>query len=208
MEEEKMNVNTGGRGITTYLPELDEQAYNYCLLGATNETLAQFFGVSSTTIKKWIKKYPGFGESVRKGKLMADMEVAGSLYRRAIGYTFQQVVSEFVKAPATKGEPEKVPNMVGTFFNKDGNGLQVPAAQTASEKVTNTVGPFLPEDMEDTRIVRVTTREVIPDVRAQIFWLKNRQPKLWRDKQEIDHKSGDGKMGVVTIFELPDDGRN
>jgi hypothetical protein len=22
---------------------------------------------------------------------------------------------------------------------------------------------------------------------AQIFWLKNRQPKRWRDKQEIDH---------------------
>ena len=51
-----MNVNTGGRGITTYLPELDEQAYNYCLLGATNETLGQFFGVSSTTIKKVNKK--------------------------------------------------------------------------------------------------------------------------------------------------------
>ena len=40
----------------------------------------------------------------------------------------------------------------------------------------------------------VTTKEVVPDTTAQIFWLKNRQPKLWRDKQEIDNKSTDGSM--------------
>lgn len=33
-----------------------------------------------------------------------------------------------------------------------------------------------------------------PDVTAQIFWLKNRRPDLWRDKQELDHKSSDGSM--------------
>jgi hypothetical protein len=181
MEEEKRNVNSGGRGITIYIPEYDEQAYNYCLLGATNETLAEFFGVCPATIKKWMKKYPSFGESVKRGKLMADMNVAASLYKRAIGYTYQQVVSESV---------------------------QISATQTESEKVANPVATFLPEDMEDMRIVRVTTREAIPDVRAQIFWLKNRQPELWRDKQEVDHKSGGENMGYVTIFELPNDGRN
>lgn len=30
-----------------------------------------------------------------------------------------------------------------------------------------------------------------PDVTAQIFWLKNRQPDKWRDKQEIEHGTGD-----------------
>ena len=29
---------------------------------------------------------------------------------------------------------------------------------------------------------------------AQIFWLKNRRPRTWRDKQEIDVKSSDGSM--------------
>lgn len=31
------------------------------------------------------------------------------------------------------------------------------------------------------------TKEVLPDVTAQIFWLKNRKPKVWRDKQDIEH---------------------
>lgn len=33
----------------------------------------------------------------------------------------------------------------------------------------------------------VTTKEVIPDTTAQIFWLKNRKPAEWRDKQNIEH---------------------
>lgn len=30
------------------------------------------------------------------------------------------------------------------------------------------------------------TKEVHPDTTAQIFWLKNRRPAEWRDKQDID----------------------
>jgi hypothetical protein len=30
-------------------------------------------------------------------------------------------------------------------------------------------------------------KHVPPDVTALIFWLKNRQPREWRDKQELEH---------------------
>ena len=33
---------------------------------------------------------------------------------------------------------------------------------------------------------KVITKLIIPDVTAQIFWLKNRQPDVWRDKKEAD----------------------
>lgn len=33
---------------------------------------------------------------------------------------------------------------------------------------------------------KVTRKEVKPNVTAQIFWLKNRQPKKWKDKKDID----------------------
>ena len=32
----------------------------------------------------------------------------------------------------------------------------------------------------------IITREVPPDTTAQIFWLKNRRPDLWRDRHEND----------------------
>lgn len=36
-------------------------------------------------------------------------------------------------------------------------------------------------------VTKVVTKEVQPNVTAQIFWLKNRKPEEWRDKKEIDH---------------------
>ena len=41
-----------------------------------------------------------------------------------------------------------------------------------------------------------TTKEVLPDVTAQIFWLKNRKPRVWRDKQDIEH-SGTTRVVIV-----------
>lgn len=44
------------------------------------------------------------------------------------------------------------------------------------------------------KIIRATTTEhVPPDTTACIFWLKNRRPAEWRDKQEVDHS---GKVSV------------
>lgn len=39
-----------------------------------------------------------------------------------------------------------------------------------------------------------------PETSAQIFWLKNRQPQMWRDKKEIEMQGGE-----VTGFALSDD---
>lgn len=39
----------------------------------------------------------------------------------------------------------------------------------------------------------VTLKEVQPDTTAQIFWLKNRKPEEWRDKQNIEHE---GNMNI------------
>lgn len=36
------------------------------------------------------------------------------------------------------------------------------------------------------QVTKVVKKEVAPDTTAQIFWLKNRKPKEWRDKQEIE----------------------
>lgn len=35
-------------------------------------------------------------------------------------------------------------------------------------------------------ITKAVTKEVPPDTTAQIFWLKNRRPDLWRDKQNVE----------------------
>ena len=44
------------------------------------------------------------------------------------------------------------------------------------------------EDGEETKRV---IKEVVPDTTAQIFWLKNRKPEVWRDKREITTDDND-----------------
>ncbi|MGX2944208.1 helix-turn-helix domain-containing protein [Enterococcus alishanensis] len=39
-------------------------------------------------------------------------------------------------------------------------------------------------------ITKIVTKQQVPDTTAQIFWLKNRKPKEWRDKQEVEHSGG------------------
>ncbi|MCP5246049.1 MAG: terminase [Burkholderiales bacterium] len=113
---------------TLYRKEYVEQAYKLCLLGATDKQLAEFFEVNTDTIYTWKKIYPDFSESIKRGKLIADAQVAESLYKICIGYTYTV---------------EKVRDYKG--------------------KIT---------------IIK-TNKHYLPNVRACIFWLRNRQPNVW-----------------------------
>ena len=42
-------------------------------------------------------------------------------------------------------------------------------------------------------LVRKVTKMIAPDVTACIFWLKNRMPRRWRDKQGLQHTDSDVK---------------
>lgn len=120
-----------------------EQALKLCLLGATDEEMADFFGVSESTLNLWKKKHPEFSESIKKGKIEADANVVVSLYKRAIGYTH---------------DDEKI---------------------------------FLHEG----KIIRAKTKKHYPpDGTAICFWLKNRQPKQWRDSKVLQ---GDDEKPIV-----------
>ena len=134
---------------TDYKKEYDEIAYNYCLLGATDAKLAEFFDVTEQTINNWKRAHSSFFESINKGKVQADAEVATSLYIRATGYEHPEI----------------------KVFNNQG------------EIVTHEV-----------------TKHYAPDPASMFFWLKNRHPKMWRDKQDIDHTSSDGSMSPAKDF--------
>lgn len=85
-----------------YRPEFAEQARKLCLLGATDQELADFFGVVVATIYNWQNKHPAFLEAIRAGKVIADAEVADSLYKRATGEFIQ--LEKVVKVKGADGK--------------------------------------------------------------------------------------------------------
>jgi beta-lactamase class D len=77
---------------TKYDSKYAEQTYKLCLLGATDADLANFFEVNEDTINRWKVDHPEFYESIKKGKEVADAEIASKLYHRAKGYDCPETV--------------------------------------------------------------------------------------------------------------------
>lgn len=71
---------------TKFDPSMCDLARKYCLLGATNPELAEFFEVAESTISKWLAEIPQFSEAVKSGRAQADAEVGAKLFHRATGY--------------------------------------------------------------------------------------------------------------------------
>lgn len=81
-----------------YDPVYCEQVEKLCKLGATDAEISEFFDVSESTINLWKKEHPEFSESVKKGKILADAEVAYSFHKRATGYKYDEVTYEKIGA--------------------------------------------------------------------------------------------------------------
>lgn len=106
-------------------------------LGITDKDIADNMGINVKTLYDWKNKYCNISNALKIAKNYADAIIENALYKRACGYTYNEIKKE-------------------TIQDAEGKILQV-------NKVTT------------------ITKEVAPDVTAQIYWLKNRQPDRWRD---------------------------
>ena len=59
--------------------------------GLTDEQIAKNMGVNKTTLYDWIKKFPDISNSIKKGKAPIDFEVENALFKRAIGYEYEEI---------------------------------------------------------------------------------------------------------------------
>ena len=58
-------------------------------MGATDRELAYFFNVSIVTIHNWKVAHPELLSSINEGKEIFDQRVEGSLYHKAMGYSYE-----------------------------------------------------------------------------------------------------------------------
>lgn len=93
-----------------YRDEFAAQAKEQCERGATDQELADFFGVSVRTLYRWKHTKPDFCQAINAGKAPADDRVERSLFERAIGYERDEVDvrvvnGEIVQTPIRKFYP-------------------------------------------------------------------------------------------------------
>jgi len=83
------------KNSSQWRPEMEEQTYRLALLGQTNRQIAEFFGLSISTIERWSTNHEAFRRALMRGRAEADMNVARSVYRRALGYTYVETTDYY-----------------------------------------------------------------------------------------------------------------
>ena len=124
---------------TKYKAEYAEQAKKLCNLGATNTELADFFGVSVSTINLWLVTHQDFSDSVKRGKDVADDRVEESLFRRACGYEHDEtdirvVANELVMTPVRKHYPPDSTAMIFWLKNRRSDAWRDKSQQEVTGK--------------------------------------------------------------------------
>ncbi|WP_071026004.1 transposase [Peptoniphilus raoultii] len=58
--------------------------------GLTEEQISKNMGISYSTLREWKKKYPAIETALKKGKEVVDYEVESALFKRAMGYEYEE----------------------------------------------------------------------------------------------------------------------
>ena len=142
--------------------------------GLTDEQIAKNLGISKTTFYKYLKDHIELSELLKKSKEVVDIQVENALLKRALGYSFNE--DKYISVQMDQAEYcEKLDECMNKYK------YEHPDA-TDSELM------IVREQFPKTKMVLVErkTKDIAPDTTAQIFWLKNRKPIEWRDKQSVE----------------------
>lgn len=81
---------------TDQFPKLVEE---YLSEGMTDSEAAKMLGISHDTYYRYINEIPEFSDAVKRGKEDPNKEVKKSLFKRAIGYEYEEVHTEIRYTP-------------------------------------------------------------------------------------------------------------
>lgn len=96
--------------------------------GLTNEDICHNLGISIPTLRIYKDKYPSLSLALKMGKEVADILVENALYKRCLGYSYDEVTTERVPvyengaisghemAETKRVKKEVLPDPVSAFF--------------------------------------------------------------------------------------------
>ena len=71
-----------------------EQVEEWSSRGMTQKDMAKALGVGYTSFRNYKEEYPELQEAIDRGQISAVQEVEGALFKRAIGYEYEEETEE------------------------------------------------------------------------------------------------------------------
>lgn len=132
-------------------------------------------GIAYSTLRTWRDKFSALSAALKRGKEIIDRQVENALLRRALGYEYTE--KKYEQAKMSDEEYHMLQKVTVQKYK-----LEHPEATMEEIRLVE-----LGVSCYKSVLVEEKTKEVVPDTTAQIFWLKNRKPTEWRDKQQVEH---------------------
>ena len=94
---------------------------------------------------------------------------------------------------------KKYPDIIGKALKENKEVVDFQVENALLKRAMGYTYEEVKEEYEMGILVKrtVTTKVVVPDVTAQIFWLKNRNATEWRDRREVDNTLALNKLDDV-----------
>lgn len=77
-----------------YSRELLPQIEQWLNEGAINKDICEKLNINQDTFYQWLKRYPELVEVIARAKAVANDKVVNALYKRALGYEYEEVTTE------------------------------------------------------------------------------------------------------------------
>lgn len=106
--------------------------------GLTDEQIAHNIGITAKTLYEWKKKYGAICEALKNGKEVVDRQVENALLKRALGYEYEEITSEFGEE-VKRVKKHVVPDTTAQIFwlknRKPENWRNKPPDETDQESI-------------------------------------------------------------------------
>lgn len=73
-----------------FLPDKEHLVRMIAMKGATDDEIAEAFGVDKERFQRWRRIYPSMNTALEQGRLQVDADVVYSAYKSAVGYTYEE----------------------------------------------------------------------------------------------------------------------
>lgn len=89
-----MSQGQGGGQPTKYDKKYNVLVKGLALLGYTDAMISEHLEITESTLNLWKLEYPKFSESIKAGRVAADIPVINALRKRALGFDYDEVTYE------------------------------------------------------------------------------------------------------------------
>ena len=135
--------------------------------------IADRMGISPSTLREWKSRYPEIREALSPVKSSGGETPGTSAESRVEADTAPDINERLVEEALLR-------RALGYSYTE------------------TTYEPVLDDDGRERMLVkRLVEKQAVPDLSAQTFWLKNRNPERWRDKQEKQPEDRDITVKLV-----------